>query len=715
MALDIRGSLKNTRINKNIYICIDELFSNAVDSYLIRRNSEPSPPGLDVSFRLTFVKRDLFENDKYDVHVVCTDNGAGFCDAQVKAFITKDTSYKDDLAIDGIGECRGSGRIQFFHYFKRIEIDSMYSCTDGIRRRILSFIDGKNKEITEETFKTIVPSADNIRTSITLDSIRDAVFEKLFSARNLREDFSVDALKNHILITFLQRFVSIRDKLGDFRVAFETNYSDKRENAELHAKDIPHITNKKELSIYYRDDSDQQIPQRSELFTLSHYKLSKEKFKLRRNLIALCAKSSVVKSITHRYLKPRAVENNDINGYYHIVLVESQYLSSRVNAQRDDFEIPQESGQRNLFIQDSLSYEEIYEKIDDEIHRLMTPPDWSKDAILISAQKKYGISHQMLTESKTRIQFGDTEEKVAMRVLQSYQELIIKDTSELFDIQSEIQKADPNSKEFRDKINTLAWRYTSSLKKLDMTSLSQLVVRRAAMVEILDLAVKKDLAIQSREKISHSEKREDEKIIHNILFPKGKDSTQTNDHDIWLLNEEYQYFDYIASDKALSTIRWDDGSVLFDSDIDDRLKETVERSMAKTMQANDAKRPDIAIFSKEGAAIIIELKAPDVELADHTNDLMEYAQLLAAKSKGRLKRFYGYLLGTRVNPIRLRGYTRFPSNRGWFGAEGIIEPDTQARLGELYSEVLFYQDIVERAKKRLDVYRKRLGIEFSKP
>ena len=52
---------------------------------------------------------------------------------------------------------------------------------------------------------------------------------------------------------------------------------------------------------------------------------------------------------------------------------------------------------------------------------------------------------------------------------------------------------------------------------------------------------------------------------------------------------------------------------------------------------------------------------------------MEYAQLLAAKSRGKLKRFYGYLIGTEINADRVRGYQRFPSGKGWFGTEAITE------------------------------------------
>jgi len=230
-------------------------------------------------------------------------------------------------------------------------------------------------------------------------------------------------------------------------------------------------------------------------------------------------------------------------------------------------------------------------------------------------------------------------------------------------------------------------------------------VRRAAILEILHLAIEKGLPAQNAR-----EKRCDEKFIHNVLFPTGKDSNDTQNHDIWLLNEEYQYFDYIASDKALSTISVA-GAAMFDATIDTELEALLDRIYKGKENANK-RRPDIAIFGKEGVAIIIELKAPGVPLDEHDADLMEYSVLLASKSKGKLNRFYGYLLGDTLNHIRLRGYTRFPDNNGWFATEKVKDPKNDAQIGSLYSEILFYNDIVERARRRLEVYKQRIGLNF---
>jgi len=257
----------------------------------------------------------------------------------------------------------------------------------------------------------------------------------------------------------------------------------------------------------------------------------------------------------------------------------------------------------------------------------------------------------MVADTDTRVRYGDNAKSVVERVLKKYQDRIIADTAEIFDLKEEIAKAEPHSADFRSKINELSWRYTTSLKTFDMANLSQLVVRRAAIVEILSLACGKKLDVQA----ATTERREDEAIIHSIFFPMRKDSLEVSDHDIWLLSEEYQYYDYIASDKRLSQIEWADDEKLFERDIDAEL----EGILRRRADVNELKRPDIAIFSKEGSAIIIEFKAPGVSLDDHVGDLSEYAHLLAAKSNGRLKKFYGYLIGDTINHLRMAGWTRF--------------------------------------------------------
>lgn len=708
MTLDVRGSLKNTGVNRNVYIVIDELLSNAIDSYLIRKDQNKFSESLSVNFQIELFDKELDLNEvdghkSYDLKISCTDNGAGLADDQTKAFVTKDTSFKDDLKIEGVGKCKGSGRIQYLHYFSKLDVESIFFSEGLYKKRTLHFTDAQ-KEIDENSFIVEEVEKQDLKTSITLNLLKSEIFQKFIFSLDLRELFSSGTLKNYVLVSFLQRLVSLKEKLGEFNISFETKYKNNIEKLALAPKDLPEITLTEEIEIPVNNDRDNRIV-KTEKFLISQYKLSKTAYDLPKNLVALCAKASVVKPITKKYLKTRTLENNSLDGFYHIILVESEYLDDNVNLLRDGFNIPVNSDSKDLFLKNLISYEEIYDSIDEKISEMLAPPDWDRETIVEGVSDKFGISPSMISDVDVRIKYGDSVVDVSKRVLKKYQERVIKDTSDIFDIREEIEQLEPDSSDFREKINYLAWRYTSSLKSIDMTNLSQLVVRRSAMIDILFMAINNELNVQKND---DGVKRKDEKLIHNIFFPTGKDTSEVVDHDIWLLNEEYQYFDYISSEKALSTISWDDESLLFESDVDEELQNILQ----KNYESNSLKRPDIAIFNKEGAAIIIEFKAPNVNMDEHVPDLMEYSQLLAAKSNGKLKKFYGYLIGSSANPNRITApYNSFPNGKGWFGTQPIKDHTTGNTLGELYSEILYYDDIAQRALKRIEVYKERLGLE----
>ncbi len=702
MAIDIRGSLKSTKLKRNIFSFVDELLANSIDSYLIRKSKNPIISPLNIQFKIEFFATDLQKTD-FNLSFSCTDFGDGFQDNQTTAFVTKDTSFKDDLEIEGIGECRGSGRVQFFHFFRYLDIDSTFSKDDVFYRRKLSVDFSMQKTISENSFTLEPVLIEEYSTTIKLRELNTKIFEILLKNRNLLEVFSGDELKNHVLVTFLQRLIGLKGKIGEFEISFKNIYEDDEKNKILTHLDLPVCEPEKSLNIHYLDEEGNETVN-FEQFNITHYKIDRSHINIKRNAVSLCANSSVVRDVKSHFIKSKTIENDDINGYFHLIFISSNYLDKNVNSIRDGFDIPH----NRCETLGMLSYEEILNAIEDEVIRMISPPGWERNVLLTKVKEKYGISEQMISESKVRVRYGDTSESIAQRCLHSFQSLIIKDTSEIFEIHKEIMNINPDSETFRDKINQLSWKYASSISNIDKTSLSQLVVRRAMILEVLGLAIDKCLNVQTALEKSAA-RRNDERIIHQIFFPMGKDSSEVSEHDIWLLNDEFCYFSYISSDKRLSSIKIDDKTLLFQDNVDEELEEIFQ----KNYKNNEKKRPDIAIFSKEGAVVIIEFKSPDEDLDQHIGDLMEYSQLLAAKSSGRLKKFYGYLIGCRLNSNRMIGYTKFPSDKGWFSTHPIIEQTTHIHLGELYSEILFYNDLVSKASSRLEVFRKRLGVDMS--
>lgn len=708
MTLDIRGSIKNTKLSTNPYVVFEEIISNAIDSFLIRTHDDKSAPDLSIKIRIGFSASDLL-GDGETISVSCRDNGCGLGDNQLKAFLTKDTSYKDDLHISGIGQCKGAGRIQYFHHFAALSIDSTFRKGMGIVRRQMNFSEPQ-KQIDYDDFKSSPGNESDIGTLIDLNRFKDTTRARITHGETLSHLFSAPVLKKQMLVAFLQRLVGLGTRLGDFRFEFLTSHWKAGDQVEtLKRSDLPTVTAAPVVQIEERDPHSGNALGTFQTFKLSHYQLDAAIYDLPKNAVAFCAKSSPVKNITARYLRTRTEQNNPVGGFHHIVLIESDFLDWHVNEQRDDFDnIPEDIPTGDMFSDAKLSFGSIHEAIDPIIEAMVTPADWKKEDVLREINIQFGVSEAMLADTSTRIVYGEPAKAVVERVLKKYQERVIDETAEIYSLKEEIFKAEPDSDEYRKKIDEISWKYTSSLKNFDMANLSQLIVRRAAIVEVLALACGKNLAMQA---VAEGVRRKDEQIIHNIFFPMRKDSHDVSEHDIWLLSEEYHYYDYIASDVPLANIKWNDGEAVFESDIDQKFQEL----LASRAEDNSGKRPDIALFSKEGSAIIVEFKAPGVSTDEHIGDLTEYAHLLAAKSGGKLKKFYGYLIGDTVNNLRLGGtWTPFPTGNGWFQSSPLMDPGTRQPLGETYFEILHFSDVIDRARKRIGVYQQKLNLNFDK-
>lgn len=703
MTLDIRGGRKNTAINHSDYVAFEEMLSNAIDSYLIRKSRVSTAPPLLIKIDIKVIEADLF-GAQFGVEICFTDNGAGFGDDEVKAFVTKDSTYKDQLQIPGIGKCKGAGRIQFFHHFDRLSIDSVLESSGKIIRTTLQ-VDESTREISENSFITTPADGSEVQTTFTLKSRRQSALtaEQKAEQGAIPEVFSASAVSTHLYTSLLQRLIILKKLIGDFKIEISSTKENTFTTETIESKDLPEPVGEV-AEIPLMCTHSKEIRTGSKL-KITRYSFPESEFPNFQHEVALCANSAVVQPITKRYLRHANDRKRATAGNFELLLVESELLEEKVNQQRDGFDIPFACTD-NETLSEEFSLDDVVDSLEDYVFRIITPSDFDKDNLVRSTEQRFGITRQMIDGTNVKIHYGDNEENIARRVLKKLQEDIVGDTSKLFKIKDELLQLDPRTPDFRSKVGELSWKYASSIKKMDMTNLSQLVVRRSAMIEVLSLAVGGLLACQAEEP---GKRNENERIIHNIFFPMGKDSVETTDHDIWLLNEEYQYFEYIASDKPLKTIKWSDTENLFEADIDDSL----EKLFSFNNKTHESKRPDIAIFTKEGSAIIIEFKAPDVGIQEHIPDLAQYARLLAAKSNGRIKKFYGYLIGCTLDPSRMiPGYTRFANGKGYFRSDKLVDDETNRVYGELYSEVLLYEHFIDRAALRLRVYKDKLKVQL---
>jgi hypothetical protein len=162
---------------------------------------------------------------------------------------------------------------------------------------------------------------------------------------------------------------------------------------------------------------------------------------------------------------------------------------------------------------------------------------------------------------------------------------------------------------------------------------------------------------------SGKKQRIDEKLLHNLIFQQSSESSNPEDNDLWLINEDFIYF------KGFSEFKLDDVKI-GDDYLFKRESEMTEEELEYKHKCNrDAgdRRPDILIFPQEGKCIIIEFKAPDVNVSEHLSQINRYATLI-----------------------------------------NNLSSDKMQIKGSLYTEVLKYSELLERAKLRNQIFIDKL-------
>lgn len=231
------------------------------------------------------------------------------------------------------------------------------------------------------------------------------------------------------------------------------------------------------------------------------------------------------------------------------------------------------------------------------------------------------------------------------------------------------------------------------------------------VVRLLKLALKNELAKQldwKKKKAAGETVREDQEgLIHDIIF---KRKSINGPNDLWILNEEFVHFNG-CSDLPLNEIECGGEKLIKDGiDIEEALT-----SVGLDIGHRLEKRPDIFLFPEEGKCILIEFKAPGVDVSLHLDQLPKYAKLIANYSKKKITQFYGYLIGENINRLDIPDrYNRAVYSGYWFNpSETIKDLNTDFPIADLYQEIIPFSTIGTRAEMRNRSFAEKLGIEVN--
>lgn len=703
--LSLQGMLDFVPKSRRPLAAVFEAITNSLEAIAQRqKGSAKSDPGL-VKVQLYFTGLDEETRKLQRIEVI--DNGIGFDDVNYERFET----FLDRTK--GFNN-RGSGRVQYLHFANQIEVTSCFGAGDAIRKR--HFYCTPSKFITESTIEP-APKA-SIGTTL--------VFTELALGKEPQEYFETltldelgNALKSHFLLWLHLARVQ-HPKLSP-SIEFALYKNGKEEGRrKLNAADIP-TPETGQVSVPYlklRDPHASTIEwQRqighSETLKWAHFKLADSE--LPENGVLLCSKGVVVERVPFEGLK----KGESVEGHRYLTAFYGDALdrAENVNHTVDRFTLPRRGETEKVIREKGALFDDPEQPIlfIDEIESAVENalPNIYKDLIARKEEQARDVdaiaaAHGIDAETvrATKISLSDGETQITEKLFKQQAEALAKRSLKIKRLFEQLEDLDPADENYQTELLTRTDELLCLIPEQNKQELSRYVIRRQMVAKVLGMILDKSLVVAKPAAKLRKERKDKEGLVHDLLI-KRRGSTSEGPNDLWVLNEEFLHFEGF-SDVPFERMTDKRGVKLLREISDADLDQYGLRN--KTLR-----RPDIFLFVDEGQCILVELKAPDVDLSDHLTQLEKYCNLIANFAVTPIRRFYCYLIGEVVSPIDIGGRYRQDMHGDWINRSDYkimrYEKDRQdEEIGEAHFEIIKLSSIHLRALRRNKSFADRLGI-----
>tara|TARA_R110002049_G_scaffold140826_1_gene302128 strand:- start:86 stop:2242 length:2157 start_codon:yes stop_codon:yes gene_type:complete len=632
---------------------------------------------------------------------IIEDNGIGFTDLEFERIISLNDNRKGFLN-------KGTGRVQFIHFFDKTDISSIYLANDGSKKtfkeRKLEL--SKKKPFLDKNaiIKYISNNNINAKESSTKVHLKDAILEK---DQYYYNDLNITEIKEEIINHFLAYFCENRPNLPEICIQSFVDNELSNETC-ITADDIPKIDYETNFNVNFSEKSDSNsVVKTGETASFNIKSFVIEKDKLHRNGLKLISKGQVAKNLKIRNLSP----NDHISKNRYLFLLSGDYIDQRDSDNRGDLKIPTldefKDKSKSIFHEKEVILEDIESDANEVIEGYYSEIKKKTEDKLQNIEK---LKKMFLLNSETiaslNIGINDSDTEILKKVYQSDAKIIAKRDAEIKQQLESLENLKPEStgyaNDLEDKINELV----KTIPLQNRTALTHYVARRKLVLELFEKIItkqKQNLANKGRI---------DEDIMHNLLFQQSSEDPGTS--DLWIFNEEFIYFKGV-SEKRLSLTKLD-GKLIFKQ----KFAEEEERYLNSLGERRTDKRPDILLFPAEGKCIIIEFKSPDVNASEHLTQIDFYANLIRNYTIDELQitSFYGYLIGENIEPRDVLGrVSRYEES---YHFDYLFRPSENVngfdgrKNGSIYSEVIKYSTLLERAKLRNKVFIDKLTENLEK-
>lgn len=687
---------------------IYEAFTNSLEAIKESLKIDNSIKNNQITIDLIF-NANLFsnENNDYELHeLIIKDNGIGFNDDEFKRFQNLYDNSKDYSN-------HGSGRVQYMQFFEKIEFESVYKdekSSTGYFKRTFTLSKSQSFLNNNSIIYHHKPEEIKIRNAYTKVTFKEPLQEK---DKKFYNKLTTNELKQKIISHYLDYFCENRDNLPSIYInRYESE--NLKETVEITPEDIPLYDKQDIAEIEYRqlsaDGKTILRTNKKEVFSIKAFKVNEKT--LQHNDIKFTSKHEIIEGDIADKFKLEILKPDDvINNNRYLFLISSDYIDKLDNennirgnitiSTEDEFNKSSPLLQEEVILLDDIQ-NQINNKILSMYSEILEITNKHKQDI-DKLQEMFLLDKETLKSIKINVQ--DTDETILRRVYKADATKIAEKDAKIKEEINKIYELDPTLVDYQDKLRERTSSLVRAIPLQNRTVLTHMVARRKLVLELFERTLNSQLLIQQSIK-ENKEREKDEKILHNLIFQQSSD--KTDESDLWLMNEDFIYFKG-TSESNLGDIKFN-GELI--------LKENLssEEEEYRLKQEGDAKqkRPDILLFPSEGKCILIELKAPKVNVSEHLNQLNKYASLINNLSNDKYKFtiFYGYLVGENINIDDIEDNdTDFISA---YDFDYIFRPYKRisGKFGKkdasLYTEIIKYSTLLKRAKNRNAIFIDKL-------
>ncbi|MDR0605958.1 MAG: hypothetical protein LBG80_16835 [Bacteroidales bacterium] len=698
------GVLKSVAKSPNKLQPIFEAVTNSLEALALLKRQNPKSVG-KVIIELHYTKTLFSDTEESKIgfdRIVIKDNGIGFDNENFDRVFR----YKDIRK--GFNN-RGSGRLQFLHYFDKTQIASIFYSEGEYWQR--DFVLSKAKRFVTDNNATIYyigTKSSDIQGLETIVSFLTPLDDK---DQSFYEELDIQELKEIIINRYMMILCSQRDNLPEIRIDKYIN-SELKESTPITVDDIPELDKQITFGINYSKISKdlkrvEKDYTHSENFTVSAYKIGFDK--LKHNSIKVTSKNEVIENIKIRL---ENLKNDDfIDNKRYLFFISSPYIDELDGDVRGDDIIfltkteYKKNAKEYGYAGDQILLDDVEEQVNDKIS-LMYDEIKKKAEDKVEEIKKLTEMFLLREEvvQELRISINDSNDKILEKIYAADAKIVANQDAEIKNIIDSLESLNPaNKDEYQENFEKLVTDLVCNIPLQDRTTLSRYVARRKLVLDLYDKILDNKLTVQYE-----GRRNNDESLLHNLIFRQKSDNP--SDSDLWIINEDFIYFN------GCSETRLCDVKIGNENFFKDEFSEKEEEYLRSLGENRMEERPDILVFPDEGKCIIIELKNPNRNIGLHLNEITHYASLIRnfTADNFQIDTFYGYLIGEGINQQDVRTYDGdFKAAYQFdymFRPAKTIPGEYGRKDGSLYTEILSYRTLHERASRRNDIFIKKIGL-----